>query len=65
MILVPCNYQHTQLNYTGDSIHPECEPNLDEQIKYMGPSKWTVLMNHERINPEKFGEEAIERFSMM
>ena len=65
IVLVPCNYIHTQLGYTSDSVTTECDPDLNEQIKYIGPSKWTLLMNHERINPEKFDEESIERFSLM
>ena len=28
--LVPCNYMHTMLNYQGDSIHPQCEGDLEE-----------------------------------
>ena len=28
--MTPCNYLHTDGNYTGDSIHPECVPDLDK-----------------------------------
>ena len=65
IVLVPCNYIHSQLGYTEDSVATECVPDLNEQINYIGPSKWTLLMNHERINPDKFDEESIERFSLM
>ena len=38
IILAPCNYLHTTNNYTGDSVNPECIPDQEEQIKYIGPS---------------------------
>ena len=38
ILLTPCNYLHTHSNYTGDSVSPECVPDLEEQIKYIGPS---------------------------
>ena len=28
IVLVPCNYQHTQWGYTGDSIYSGCESDL-------------------------------------
>ena len=30
IILVPCNYVHTQFGYEGDSIHPECIADLQK-----------------------------------
>ena len=30
MLLLPCNYLHTDTGYTGDSIHPECIDDLDK-----------------------------------
>ena len=29
-VLVPCNYVHKTFGDVGDSIHPECEPSLEE-----------------------------------
>ena len=29
VIFLPCNYIHTMLNYTEDSISPECIADLD------------------------------------
>ena len=62
-VLVPCNYVNTFFGYNTDFIHPECVASLEEQIEYLGPSHWLMLMNEERINPEGFEEEAVERFS--
>ena len=28
VVLVPCNYVHTQLGYSGDTVSPECEGDL-------------------------------------
>ena len=30
VVLVPCNYLHTQFGYDGDSISPECIGDLEE-----------------------------------
>ena len=38
-VLVPCNYLHLHLGYTGDSIHPECIANLTAQQEYLGNIK--------------------------
>ena len=38
VILTPCNYIHTELNYDRDSVHPECVTDLNKQIEYMQPS---------------------------
>ena len=45
VILAPCNYLHTQLDYQGDSVSSECIGELDEQIKYLGPSHAIVYLN--------------------
>ena len=29
IIIVPCNYIHTMFGYQGDSIHPECNGELE------------------------------------
>ena len=28
IVLLPCNYIHTMLGYTDDSVYPECVPDL-------------------------------------
>ena len=63
VILTPCNYLHTDHNYTGDSINPECVPDLDKQTEYIGESNWQIYKNTDQINAYKFGEEAISRYS--
>lgn len=62
-MLVPCNYYHPSFDKTGDSISPNCNPNLTEQINYLGASKFIIYTNEERINAEKYGDKAIEKFS--
>ena len=29
ILMVPCNYLHTEFGYTEDSIHPDCIADLD------------------------------------
>ena len=65
IVLVPCNYMHTSFGWDKDSIHPECEPKLSDQAKYLGPSHWLMLVNQERINPEEFGPGSVERYSVI
>ena len=37
ILLTPCNYLHTHLGYEGDSVHPDCIADLDQQMEYLGP----------------------------
>ena len=30
ILMVPCNYLHTEFGYTEDSIHPDCIADLDK-----------------------------------
>ena len=53
-VLVPCNYINTHFGHSSDTIHPECVYDLEEQIEYIGPSHWLMLINYERVNPEGY-----------
>ena len=59
VVLLPCNYLHTQLGYEDDSIHPECIGDLESQIQYVGPSQMLILTNQERLNPYASKDEMI------
>ena len=63
VIVTPCNYLHTLLGYQGDSIHPECVGDLQEQIEYMGASHVLVLLNQQRFNEIGYGDELIVGYS--
>ena len=63
--MTPCNYLHTAIGYDADSINSECVPSLEEQVKYVGQSHWLMLVNEERINPEGFDDQSVERFSII
>ena len=45
VILLPCNYVHTQLGYIDDPIHPECVGDLEEQISYLGRPNLLIYIN--------------------
>ena len=49
--------------YSGDSISSECERDLEEQIKYLGPSHFLVYTNNEKISQNEYGEDSIMQFS--
>ena len=65
ILFSPCNYVHNQVNDYGDSVSPECVPDLQAQIDYIGQPEWVLYVNHERINPDKFNDESIERTSLI
>ena len=45
IVLVPCNYMHTMLNYEGDYIRSECIGDLESQEKYVGASHMLMYVN--------------------
>ena len=63
--LVPCNYLHTQWGYTGDSIHSECEHDLDQQIQYLGPLDFMIYHTEEIMMPQQYGDATIQRQSTL
>ena len=50
LVLVPCNYLHTHLGFEGDTIHPDCVANLDEQIDYLGPIEFLMYYTEDIVN---------------
>ena len=63
LILTPCNYLHTALDYQEDSISSECIGDLEGQIDYMRASQVILYHNQERINANEYGDKMIERYS--
>ena len=58
----PCNYINPH-SETEDTVSDECITDINAQKFYMEGSHWILLANQERFNPEKFGDESIERYS--
>ena len=46
-------------------ISPDCVTSLEEQNKYVGTSNILVMFNQVHFYPDRFGEKAIERNSMI
>ena len=65
MLLLPCNYLHTDTGYTGDSIHPECIGDLEKQKEYLGALDWKVYYTQELFVPDGFADETIAKQSYM
>ena len=61
--LLPCNYVHTYMGYTGDSVADECIADQQAQQDYLGPLEVVMYVNEETYDPTQFGEAAIIRES--
>ena len=61
--LVPCNYIHQYMGYTGDSVADECVANLKEQIDYLGSLDLLLYFNDEQYDVNEYGDQAIRRES--
>ena len=59
VVLNPCNYIHSHLGYEGDRVHPDCIPDLDKQIEYLGPINFIVYHTEDKFSPVKFDEASI------
>ena len=59
--LVPCNYIHTKLGYTGDTIAEGCNANRTAQVEYLSNLKVRIFMSHQAFVQDRFGEETIMR----
>lgn len=59
---MPCNSVITDMDPLGEP-HPDCNPDLEAQKKYLGPSNWLIYTNQQRFNPEGFGKENVEHYS--
>ena len=44
VVLVPCNYLHSNF----ETVSQNCEPNLNAQIKYLGPLE--LIIYHTQVN---------------
>ena len=44
------------MGYTGDSIHPECIGDLQEQINYIGSLDLLIYFNDEKLETNKYGD---------
>ena len=64
-MLVPCNYQHTYLGYTGDSVAPECIADLEQQIEYLGPLNILLYYTEGFFKQRNYGSESIAFESTM
>ena len=49
--LLPCNYVHTYMGYTGDSVADECIADSQAQQDYLGPLEVVMFVNDETYDP--------------
>ena len=60
-VLVPCNYIHREFGDIGDSIHEECEANLQKQMDYLGNMKVSMYVTDASFNREEYGDHSIKQ----
>ena len=61
VVLVPCNYLHTHLGYTGDSIDENCVADLESQIEYLGPLDFMIYFSEQVLMQKEFKDKSIKR----
>lgn len=49
----------------GDTVSPECIPDLEEQLAYLGPLDIVIFMNSERFDQQVYGEKSIVKESVI
>lgn len=47
LVLVPCNYLHTELDYDGDTVPEECLADKEAMIEYLGPIEFYMYFTQE------------------
>ena len=45
--MLPCNYIHTHLGFTGDVVADECVADFEAQIEYLGSLRVNLFYNDE------------------
>ena len=58
-VITPCNYIHDYLQDNGDTIHPDCIYDRDEQFEYVKQIAVLFMYNNQRFDPEQFGKDSI------
>ena len=61
--LLPCNYVHTQLGDIGDSVHPECIPDHQKQMDYLGNMLVSMYVTDAAFIKDEFDEASIQYLS--
>ena len=65
VIFSPCNYVHTESGYEDDSVQPECIPELDKQIEYLGSINILLYYSQDILLARNYGETSFNRFSTL
>ena len=65
VILVPCNYIHSEWGDIGDSVSDECIADLEKQKEFMGPLEVMILINNEKLNLFEYGDDSIKREALL
>ena len=59
IVLVPCNYIHTEVGWTEDKITPECLSDREKAEDYLKNIRAYLLISEQRFQQNGFEEETI------
>lgn len=59
IVLVPCNYVHSEFGETGDKITPECLADREKAEDYLENIRAFLLMSEQHFQQDGFDEETI------
>ena len=62
-VLLPCNYVHSEFEDRGDTVHPDCDANLENQKKYLGNMKSIIYIEEENFFQDEFGNISVQKRS--
>lgn len=62
---MPCNYVHTKLGYTGDSVSEDCIADLETQQNFLGSIEFLLYINQSTFDQQGFNEDTIIKKSII
>ena len=65
MILVPCNYRHTEVTDVGDVVSAECNSDKAAQMDFLGTIIVNLYVSEKTFQPNQYGPDSIQTYSRM
>ena len=63
VILLPCNYIHSEIGSTNDTVQEECLPDREKQMEYLGNINVKMYVSEANFVRDEFGARSIERLA--
>ena len=58
---LPCNYIHSEIGSTNDTVHEECLPDREKQMEYIGNFNVVIYVSEAHFLKDEYGARSIER----